>query len=70
MLIPSLVKKLIKCRYYVCFFDRSIDPEREKEGERLLAFLVIPEKKTHGKFLSDAILSYINNRKNYDKMQF
>lgn len=53
---------------YVFSIVRSI--LREKEGERLLAFLVIPEKKTHGKFLSDAILSYINNRKNNDKMQF
>lgn len=54
---------------YVFSIVRSILSERKRERD-YWRFLLYLKKKTHGKFLSDAILSYINNRKNYDKMQF
>lgn len=43
--------------FYVCVFDRLIDPNRDrKRDRRLFEFLALTFKKTHVKFLSFAIL--------------
>lgn len=56
----------------LCMFFQSFDRSWERERERKIIGVICStwKKKHHGKFLSDAILSYINNRKNNDKMQF